>query len=871
MEKYIGIDLGTTNSAICTFDKDTQQTRVWKSPEQNDVTPSAIYINRQGNEYLGQRAYNAAPRSPDNCATLFKRSMGTDTPIELSAVSQTFTPEECSAKVLKTLFGYLPEETRNSTDIGTVITVPAAFNLTQKNATMTAAEMAGIGKVELVQEPVAAVMSYMQAGSGKNGIFLIYDLGGGTLDIAIAESIKKRVAILAHGGIQMCGGRDFDCKIVDNIVSPWLHENFDLPDDIANNPTFKPLLRLATWATERAKIELSAKDKSSISLAEVEIGTNDLKGDEIYLDIPLDRNTYDELIAEQINDTIDAARETLSKTGYTSNDIECIVWVGGPTHYKPLRDKVSFELGIKGDISDVNPMTAVAEGASIFAESITEWGTKDNLIAKENDDVITSTEALAFTFVTPNQGRTPDDTSKIIVRIDGQDPTDYVFQVNGLDDGSTSGQLPLKHGQLVDVNLTKSGENTFEVKVYDAAGNTIKQDKIVITRTVANIDEIPSSSSIFVEASRKIGGRPVPAYLVSEGDKLPKKDEIILKAGELLEAGSSHSLNFKLWEGEIDDYISDNRPVGFLQIKGSDLTEGTIPANTDLKCSYEFTSGGDVKFEVEVGSEVIPKIFDDFYDYKKEEKEDKEKATPSKASQIADEGIQIRKRIDYILKSVEDQKLKLDEDSREKLNKAREKLESAIKLDPEESDTEMIQKAYEGILQAKQQFYQVRKGNRKEIQQRELDDAVRFFDMYSRRFARSIEVTEFDKLAETTQRSIDNNDDDFNEHLEELWLRYYRILWRQNWFVIEQFKYYADSPHLFADQDRYEELVHIGKNLMDHPDIKPIIDGTRDATIKSEVVEQLRQIVFQIMDIPRISGVASRDEMRSLITNILVG
>ena len=135
MTNYVGIDLGTTNSAICTYDGSI--TRVWKSPEQNDVTPSAIYIDRRGNKQVGQRAYNAAPRSPDNCATLFKRFMGTSTPIELSVVDQTFTPEECSAEVLRTLFGYLPEELRNSPDTGTVITVPAAFNLMQKDATMT--------------------------------------------------------------------------------------------------------------------------------------------------------------------------------------------------------------------------------------------------------------------------------------------------------------------------------------------------------------------------------------------------------------------------------------------------------------------------------------------------------------------------------------------------------------------------------------------------------------------------------------------------------------------------------------------------------------------------------------------------------------
>ena len=147
MKNFVGIDLGTTNSAICSYDG--SDTRIWKSPEQNDVTPSAIYIGRIGrreNKYFGQRAYDAAPRSPGNAATLFKRFMGTSTPVEFSAAGVTLTPEECSAEILKVLFGYLPEEIRNDPDTGTVITVPAAFNEMQKDATMQAATMAGIGK-----------------------------------------------------------------------------------------------------------------------------------------------------------------------------------------------------------------------------------------------------------------------------------------------------------------------------------------------------------------------------------------------------------------------------------------------------------------------------------------------------------------------------------------------------------------------------------------------------------------------------------------------------------------------------------------------------------------------------------------------------
>lgn len=190
MKNYIGIDLGTTNSAVSAYDG--ENLRLFKSPDQNDVTPSAIFIDKRGNKLVGQRAYNNAARSPDNAATLFKRLMGTSTPVKLPAVDLTMTPEECSAEILRVLFGYLPEEIRNDPETGTVITVPAAFNQMQKDATMAAAEMAGLGKVALMQEPVAAVMSVMRHRKG-DGMFLVYDLGGGTLDIAIADSISGRV------------------------------------------------------------------------------------------------------------------------------------------------------------------------------------------------------------------------------------------------------------------------------------------------------------------------------------------------------------------------------------------------------------------------------------------------------------------------------------------------------------------------------------------------------------------------------------------------------------------------------------------------------------------------------------------------------
>ena len=142
MRHFIGIDLGTTNSAICSFDGSA--TRVWKSPEQSDVTPSAIYVDRHGHRFYGRRAYDMAPADEKNAATLFKRYLGTSMKFTLEASGEELTPEECSAEILRLLYGYLPREWQEDSETVTVITVPAAFNQMKKDATLQAAQLAGI-------------------------------------------------------------------------------------------------------------------------------------------------------------------------------------------------------------------------------------------------------------------------------------------------------------------------------------------------------------------------------------------------------------------------------------------------------------------------------------------------------------------------------------------------------------------------------------------------------------------------------------------------------------------------------------------------------------------------------------------------------
>lgn len=831
MKTYIGIDLGTTNSAVCAYDG--ENLRLFKSPDQNDVTPSAIFIDKRGNKYVGKRAYDQAARNPESAATLFKRLIGTSTPVKLPALNLIMSPEECSAEILRVLFGYLPEDMRNDPETGTVITVPAAFNQMQKDATMAAAEMAGLGKVAIMQEPVAAVMSVMRHRK-VDGMFLVYDLGGGTLDIAIAQSISGRVSLLAHGGIAMCGGRDFDRLLLNNIVKPWLLDNFALPENFITDNNYTKLRYLATWAAEKAKIELSSKEEVAITLDDSELGVKDASGRDIYLDISITRTVIDNLISFKVEESISAARETLEKVGLSPHDIERVVFVGGPTHYKPLRDKVSFELGIAAS-TDVNPMTAVAEGAAVFAESI-DWSSQN----RGRKSGRGSLSIGGFLDLKLNyQARTPDSKAKIVIKIKKPADDGTAFQVDSLDTGWSSGKVALKDGAVVDVPLAKPGDNTFKVFVFDVAGGPVKlqQDKISISRTAAQIDAIPASHSIGVEALDKIGGRLVLEYLVQEGDHLPQKGKKIFKAEEALRAGSAGSIKFKLWEGGIKDPVSDNRFVGLFEIKGSDFSEGVIAKGADLICDYEILDSGNIVLDV-----TVPSIGNSFNSGRNFYSRQEGQIDYTKASKrIEEEADQIGSRLDEIASKVDDPKI----------DQVRMRLERAAEAKNNQGDPEVAKQSMEDIQEAKKLLALTRKEHLKVIRQLELDRTIKFFNTHIRAFARPSESSSFDTLAKTAQSSIANPSGEFESYLSELRGKNFSILWRQDWFVIDRFKWLSENTFLFPDVNEHAQFCEAGRQAMQANDI-----------------DKLRQVVAHLDSI-RV-GVVGEDDMVAN-ANILVG
>src|SRR5271166_3459861 len=195
---YLGIDLGTSNSAI--VGHDGSRWRLFKTPEGTDVLPSAIMIDRRGNMLIGKRAYEQAAYSPENFAQGFKRLMGTSSRVHFGSSAHDMTPEAASAEILKALLAQARMTAGEFVIQGAVVTVPAAFNQMQSEATMRAAEAVGLDRVALLQEPIAAAMASIANAQNTEGQFLVYDLGGGTFDVAIVQSVARAATVVAHAG-----------------------------------------------------------------------------------------------------------------------------------------------------------------------------------------------------------------------------------------------------------------------------------------------------------------------------------------------------------------------------------------------------------------------------------------------------------------------------------------------------------------------------------------------------------------------------------------------------------------------------------------------------------------------------------------------
>ncbi|AYF54505.1 molecular chaperone DnaK [Clostridium novyi] len=355
MGKVIGIDLGTTNSCVSVMEGGSPV--VIPSAEGSRTTPSVVAFKEDGERLVGQVAKRQAITNPDKTIISIKRHMGTDYRVNVDG--KEYSPEEISAMILQKLKAdaeaYLGETVTEA-----VITVPAYFNDSERQATKNAGKIAGLDVKRIINEPTAASLAYGLDKMDKNQKIFVYDLGGGTFDVSILELGDGVFEVKATNGNTKLGGDDFDQKIMDYIAETFKSENgIDLRND-------KMALQRLKEAAEKAKIELSSSTKTNINLPFI---TADATGPK-HIDMDLTRAKFEEISADLVQATIEPMKKALADAELTINDIDKIVLVGGSTRIPAVQEAVKKFTG-KEPSKGVNPDEVVAMGAAVQAGVLT--------------------------------------------------------------------------------------------------------------------------------------------------------------------------------------------------------------------------------------------------------------------------------------------------------------------------------------------------------------------------------------------------------------------------------------------------------------------------------------------------------------------
>ena len=349
MGKIIGIDLGTTNSCVAVMEGG--EAVVIPNAEGNRTTPSVVAFSKNGERLVGQIAKRQAVTNPENTVISIKRKMGTAEKVSIEG--DQFSPQEISAMVLQKLKAdaenYLGTEVTQA-----VITVPAYFDDSQRQATKDAGRIAGLEVLRIINEPTAAALAYGMDKETQDQKIMIYDLGGGTFDVSILDIGDGIFEVLSTSGNTALGGDDFDNKIMDYLVDEFKKSNgIDLKAD-------KMAMQRLKEAAEKAKIELSGVQQTNINLPFI---TADSTGPK-HLDVTLTRSKFEELIRDLVEATAEPVERALKDAGLTADKINKVLLVGGSTRVPAVQEVVKRITGKEPD-RGINPDECVAIGAAI--------------------------------------------------------------------------------------------------------------------------------------------------------------------------------------------------------------------------------------------------------------------------------------------------------------------------------------------------------------------------------------------------------------------------------------------------------------------------------------------------------------------------
>jgi len=610
--KY-GIDLGTTNSAICKME--SGKPIIKKTDTLKDTLPSCVAFTRRGVSKVGDTAYNNL-RSDRSKATQqwakldqnvfieFKRTMGLDTRYESANLGRGVTSEELSAEVLKTLKSFVQDDQIDAA----IITIPAKFKMDQIAATKRAAQLAGINYCELLQEPIAAAMAYGLTSEQKNGNWVVFDFGGGTFDAALLKVEDGIMQVIDTEGDNYLGGKNLDYAIVDEIIIPHLREEFAI-DNIMADDKMRQILRDAMkYYAEQAKNQLSFKDKTDITSQLDEFGDDD-EGVSLELDMIVTAEQLSPVLSPIFQKAIDITISLLKRNNL-QNKLDKLILVGGPTHSPILRQMLREQVTPNVDTS-IDPMTAVAAGAALYASTVdieSEGPKQAGTIALDIQYEANSVETMEFITVK----LLPDQCTGAI-------PPQLFVELTRSEGGWASGKVPLNEmGDVVECQLLEGRANSFTIKVYNDSGNelpcfpneiTIIQGSKVGSATLPyhvgiEAHDVDRNIDVFVPVKGLEKNQQLPATGVCNGLKTPKDMRPGVEEDRLVISIYQGEHNAKGKSAIYNDHVFD------VVITGDDLP-ALVPANSDIDVTLKINASQEMTMKVNfiaIGEEVEKEV-----------------------------------------------------------------------------------------------------------------------------------------------------------------------------------------------------------------------------------------------------------------------
>jgi len=585
MSKMIdfSIDLGTTNSLVAKFQAGKVQ--VFKNPRGHKEGLPSVVGFRKDKILVGDKARDYATKDPTNVKSRFKRKMGTTETFKVDCINASKTPEELSAFVIKELKTFVQsgENVENA-----VITIPASFDTIQANATKEAGNLSGLKEVILLQEPIAASLAYANKDNSvelQNSQWIVYDLGGGTFDVALVKIVEGELTVIDHEGDNFFGGTDLDSLIVEKLVVPYIQSKGEFSDLLGEMQSSsgkyeKDWYRLLD-AAEEAKIELS-----SDTSAEIEFNITDDNGDEIDDCINITRSEFEELIKERISDTASMLKKIMTRQSLQPTDLEFVLMVGGSTYIPYVRQLVEELMGIPVN-TDIDPTNAIVIGAAFYA-----GGRSKTQISPKN---IESNQQNKIKVKSNYVSNSQDSEEFFAAKIDG-DISGMNYRIHSTDGAFDSGTKELKNRITEELPLRNGEYNIFEFNIFDSHGNKVEHE----------------SESIQIAQGRySVAGQMLPEEISLVRDSIEIKDtkldrifdkncilptrskRTVEVATTVLCKSQEEPIKIMVVEGASDNHAMSNKAIGVLEIKGDMLTRDLLKG-TEIDITFELSESRDL-------------------------------------------------------------------------------------------------------------------------------------------------------------------------------------------------------------------------------------------------------------------------------------